>query len=403
MKMKFTLKGMAALLMMSAATVTNACDLSSFTLDNVTSLGNNKYKIDVSFCAGGGKSNTRYGADQSTTNFAFYMSHNSTVDTFSKTYMISPMTGDTLWGYKMIDNSKLSVAYDASVLYYLSWDWSSVWSCINPNCGPVQSVCGSVSIYTTGLPDSIWLRGMEAAGNVRGGCTSLYVFPRCFNSTLAVNMGGDQDVYKGYGATCATISPSVSGGSGSYTYKWSNGATSSSQTFCPTANTSYWVKVTDGYGCAVTGSVNVNYTDVRCGSRLNKVSVCYRGSNKCLSTGSVASYLNAGGVLGVCNGIPNPDATHVSITDLGVFNAYPNPAQSEFTVTTEIRGVFDITMYDLQGKMVQSIFSGSYNDESALEIEVAVGQLAKGLYVIRLEGIDSNGETLSKTTKVSVQ
>ena len=75
-----------------------SCDLSGFTLNNVSSLGNNKYKLDVTFCAGNGRNNNRYGADQGTTYFSFYLSNNSQLDTWSHDTLRSPVTGDVFRG-----------------------------------------------------------------------------------------------------------------------------------------------------------------------------------------------------------------------------------------------------------------------------------------------------------------
>ncbi|MBL7811356.1 MAG: T9SS type A sorting domain-containing protein [Bacteroidetes bacterium] len=234
-----------------------SCDLSGFTLNNVSSLGNNKYKLDVTFCAGNGRNNNRYGADQGTTYFSFYLSNNSQLDTWSHDTLRSPVTGDVFRGYRMVDNSYLSVPYNAQALFYIPDDDYGVWTCIQSTCGGVSSVCRSISIYTIGLPDTVWCRGMEAAGNTLGGCTNLRVFPRCFGISPAVSTGGNQTVYLSGTPNCATLNGAATGGNGSYSYKWNTGATTSSITVCPTVNTVYTLTVTDANGCAGTSSATV--------------------------------------------------------------------------------------------------------------------------------------------------
>ncbi|MCC7299448.1 MAG: T9SS type A sorting domain-containing protein [Bacteroidia bacterium] len=403
MKLKSTIKGMLAAAAFLSSGVLGACDLSSFTLNGVTNLGNNKYKIDITFCAGGGKSSTRYGADQMTTNFAFYLSQNATVDTMDKLFLKSPMTGDTLWAEKFIDDSKISVAYDASVLYYLSPQWNKVWACIKPTCGAVQTVCGSLSIITNGLPDSIWCRGMEAAGNIRGGCTKLYVFPRCYYTTLTASLGADKLVYKGYSPTCATLAPAATGGSGSYTYSWSNGSTASSQSVCPTVATSYWVKVTDGYGCSKRDTVVVNIKDVRCGSNFNKVSLCYNNSNKCVSNSSAAYYLNLGATLGACGSAAyNPDANAAEDVETA-FDFYPNPASAEFTIESALKGNYKIGIYNIEGQLIKSVFEGEYVADEKVIFDLQVVEFSKGVYIIRTTGTSITGEAIAISKKLVIQ
>lgn len=397
----------ASLLGMYQAT---ACDLSSFTLNGVTSLGSNKYKIDVSFCAGGGRNSSRYGADQSTTNFAFYLlGQNITLDTMSKDTMQSPNTGNVFKGYKLIDDSKLSVAYDVPVLYYLDPNWSSVWACINSTCGTPRAICGSVSIYTTGLPDTIWCRGMEAAGNILGGCTKLMVFPRCYNSSLSASLGSNKTVYKGANPTCATLSPSVSGGSGTYTYKWSTAATTSSISVCPTATTTYSVEIKDSYGCSTTTSVQVLYKDIRCGSNLSKVQVCYRNSTKCISKSSLQSYLNSGATLGACGSMAAPDNTSSTSIDpdaLPSFDlrAFPNPAGNDFQVSFNGTGQFvKVHLLNALGQEVKVLYSGNSTADLFTVIDVNTSGLSKGIYMIQASGLNADLSPLNISQKIIIQ
>lgn len=249
----------AVMLLLSflGGTAAQACDLSGFTLNNVSNLGSNRYRLDVTFCAGSGVSNTRYGADQGTGNFAFYLSKNAQLDTWSHDTLHSPLTGDLFEAFGYIDSSFLSVPYYAHALFYLDWNSNSIWTCVNGGCGPVQSVCRSISIYTIGLPDTVWLRGMEAGGNLLGGCTNLRIFPRCFGNSPTASAGSDQTVYLSGSPSCATLSGSATGGTGSYSYKWSTGASTSSISVCPTVNTTYTLRVTDANLCTGTATVRV--------------------------------------------------------------------------------------------------------------------------------------------------
>jgi hypothetical protein len=57
---------------------------------------------------------------------------------------------------------------------------------------------------------------------------------------------------------CVSLNVFAFGGSPSYTYLWSTGATSTSISVCPTTNTTYTVNAVDMYGCTTTTSVKVN-------------------------------------------------------------------------------------------------------------------------------------------------
>lgn len=387
-----------------------ACDLSSFTLKGVTSLGSNKYKIDVAFCAGGGKSSTRFGADQNTTNFAFYLlGRNIKLDTMSKDTMISPNTGDVFQGWKFIDSTLYSVPYYVPVLYYLDWNWNSTWACIGSTCGVPRAICGSVSIYTTGLPDTILCRGMEAGGNILGGCTKLMVFPRCYNSTLTASLGSNKTVYNGTNPNCATLAPTVSGGSGTYTYKWNTAATTSSITVCPTASTNYSLEVKDSYGCSTNTSVTVIYKDIRCGSTLSKVNVCYRGSTKCISKTSLQSYLNSGATLGACGSAAAPldpkeptlDPTLETTFDL---RAFPNPASTGFQVTFNGTGNdIKVNIVNLFGQEVKVLFENATTTDRTTTLDVSTLDLSKGIYILQASGLNAKNEPINISQKIIIQ
>jgi hypothetical protein len=53
---------------------------------------------------------------------------------------------------------------------------------------------------------------------------------------------------------CATVEAVGTGGSAPYTFAWDDGSTSATRRVCPTADASYWVKVTD---TATTGEISI--------------------------------------------------------------------------------------------------------------------------------------------------
>jgi hypothetical protein len=121
-------------------------------------------------------------------------------------------------------------------------------------------------------------------------------------SSPVVNAGADQTVYYGYAPSSkATLSAMATGGTGRLNYSWNTGATSSSIIVNPTATTTYTLNVTDIKGCKGSDAVVVNVVDVRCGQKLDKISMCLGSKGAtCVNLNLVSGYLTKGYTLGNC-------------------------------------------------------------------------------------------------------
>lgn len=150
-------------------------------------------------------------------------------------------------------------------------------------------------------------------------------------------------VYIGYTpASSLTLKASASGGSGGFTYKWSTNAATQAITVSPTVATTYTVTVTDAKGCTATATKGVAVMDVRCGNKLDKVSVCHGGGASCIDKTSVADHLAHGDYLGTCTVSNAVTGTTNRVSDISVakadqpdqltVSAYPNPSRTAFTV-----------------------------------------------------------------------
>lgn len=215
----------------------------------------------------------------------------------------------------------------------------------------------------------------------------------------------------------ATLNATVTNGSGSETFAWSNGLTGSSITIQPTATTTYTVTVTDG-GNTVTGSatITVNNPPVAgfTSSALAMPTVTFENT----STGATSNAWNFGD--GSTGTDPNPTHTYqnngtftvtqivtnscgsdtasedVTITGVFIgtvsndlqFSVYPNPSEGIFTVTlANSTGVAStISVYDFSGKRVyEETISG------IAEKKLDLSALPKGVYTLHLNSEKSNG------------
>jgi Secretion system C-terminal sorting domain len=221
-----------------------ACHNSGLTLNSVTSLGGGQYEINMTFAAGAGRSSTQYGAAQNTGTYGFVVS-GATVVSYPAS-LVSPNTAATFTAY---------LEDDSVLVYDNPTEW---WTCIDWVCGPIASIEKDITIVTNGLPSSIVCLALEGAGNPNGGCMGpdVTVYPRCGNFNITAS--ADLTLYPGSPSlSCADISASTSGASGTPSYLWSTGATTSTINVCPSVTTTYSVTATDGMGCTVVESVVV--------------------------------------------------------------------------------------------------------------------------------------------------
>jgi hypothetical protein len=130
---------------------------------------------------------------------------------------------------------------------------------------------------------------------------------------------------------CASISPDVTGATGTLTYAWDNGSTAASLTVCPTATTTYRVSVSDANGPFSVTDFNVNVADVNCragNSPHHKVRVCHippgnpaNQQNICIDWSGVPAHVERFRPLG-SNGLP-VQMGHNSGCEIGVCGSNP--------------------------------------------------------------------------------
>lgn len=146
----------------------SACNFSSLTLNNVTSIGGGQYTFDLTMCVPGGCDvvDIFTGAciaaemNDNTGNWGIGIDPSATITNFSNT-LTSPMTG------ALYNGSLTSAATFVTYSNATTW-WTSDATSITPS----TLMCVNLSITTQGVPQDICVYGLEGADN-------LYLSPSC--------------------------------------------------------------------------------------------------------------------------------------------------------------------------------------------------------------------------------
>ena len=140
---------------------------------------------------------------------------------------------------------------------------------------------------------------------------------------LNLQLDGCSVVYANLGNeyACATINSTVSGGTASYTYLWSNGETTANIIVCPDSTASYSLNVTDNNGCSTSDTFVVRYVDISC-----TPNGCSSNSSSSNSSNSSSSSNSGSSSSGSSNAFSQPPACSQSI-NVPTINWVPQPSR----------------------------------------------------------------------------
>lgn len=209
-----------------------------------------------------------------------------------------------------------------------------------------------LNIHTTLFP----------GGEIRGFLVRCQTINVSIPSAFALPQGVlPNTVYPAYApASSLMLTATVSGGTGPYTYSWSNGATSASTTVSPLTATQYTVTVTDGAGCPGTATKTVNVINVADGKNRNKIFVCHNGNSLSVASPAVAAHLAHGDMLGSCTAAGRSVMNRNDLMEqsMGLFSVkvVPNPSSTYFNLqlSGEAGKAIQVRVYDVLGRMVES-------------------------------------------------
>ena len=207
-----------------------------------------------------------------------------------------------------------------------------------------------------------------------------------------VDPGGDPlTIYIGYGPQ--TVNLAVSEG---VAWTWTSdpaGFTSTLQNpnVSPTVTTKYMVEVTNDVGCKKSVDVTIQVVDIRCGNKMDKVTIAHFSSNHCntlcIAPSAVPAHLaNHGDHLGPC---PPPKAGQNIIglpDEITLQQNYPNPFDGTTVIAYSLPTSAPVTIrvFDLLGREVAKLVSG---DQQAgfYNVQFDARHLPFGTYVYKLE------------------
>lgn len=202
-------------------------------------------------------------------------------------------------------------------------------------------------------------------------------------------------VYPAYApASSLMLQANVSGGTGPYSYNWSNGATTSTVTVSPTATTTYSLTVTDQNGCPGSATKTVNVVDISGGNKGDKIVVCHYGHSLTIAAPALADHLQHGDVLGSCesNSVTVRSAD-IRETDFAI-RVLGNPSPNYFDI--QIGGKADnnvrLTVYDNLGRVIetksslpsnQTVRLGSFYHSGIYLVEIVQGTQKQTLKLVK--------------------
>lgn len=130
-----------------------------------------------------------------------------------------------------------------------------------------------------------------------------------------------------------------------------------------------------------------------CGNGNNpekKILVCFKGKDLCIARSAVPAHIRNGAWLGSCQGTVTSTAKSgeiIPMPDDKTFSVYPNPFSNEVLISfrSPDNGMVSLELYDLTGKRLQTLYSGSLQKGMYHQVRFHAEGMANGMYICRLQ------------------
>ena len=139
--------------------------------------------------------------------------------------------------------------------------------------------------------------------------------------------------------------------------------------------------------------------DFACGGKDDKVKICFYGKAICMPRIAAPWLVALGATLGDCDGKGWINISEKPISE-NFSNVYPNPFSSSFTFSFKPAEASNsiFRLYDMNGKVVATLFSGYVKKGLQQTINFNGSKLPPGIYILRLQ--TASGVTEKKVVKV---
>ena len=148
---------------------------------------------------------------------------------------------------------------------------------------------------------------------------------------------------------------------------------------------------------AIAKALYASIPDFTCGDKKDdKVTICFRDKNLCLARPFASWFIFHGASLGKCVecSVPNTNSNvelnsklKISETAQSTLAAFPNPFINtvSFSFKATESGPASLRLYDMNGKLVATIFNGFVRKGPVQKVNFDGSKLPAGMYISRLQ------------------
>jgi hypothetical protein len=132
----------------------------------------------------------------------------------------------------------------------------------------------------------------------------------------------------------------------------------------------------------------------------SKIIICFNGHSQSVARQAAAGFIQKGAWLGECDlasvNIKNSSTVATGPSEMKTnFNVFPNPFKNQlnFTFTGREKGKVNISLYDINGRLIQTLYHGSIEQGSIKHLNADTRKMTAGIYIVR---VTTSTETTQK-------